>query len=127
MENTIQVIDILENKISVEQARNMVIIHQNEAFTYFDEGCTRFVFVNKDKSKVIKINKSNSKNFNQDEIDIWDGASEETRKDFAKTNYINLLIEQEFVLPIKYAGIKLNMEQIRFAQSCRNEVGWKDG
>ena len=38
------------------------------------------------------------------------------------------IIEQEFCLPIKFSDKKLNIAQMLFAKSCRNEVGWnKEG
>lgn len=119
--------DIIDNKITVEQAASMAIMHQGETFEYFDEGCTRFVFVNKDKTKVIKLEKGHrgDNHFNKLEADIYSEASEDTKSQMAETVMVNGFIEQEFVLPIKFGGRKLSMEQIRFAQSCRNEVGWK--
>ena len=124
MSNIIMVQDIVEKKITVEEACKMAIIHQGEIFEYFDEGCTRYVFTNKDKTKVIKLEKDNREIWNKKEIDIYTNASEEEKKLMAKTIMINGFIEQEFCLPIKFGGKKLSMSQIRFAQSCRNEVGW---
>ena len=128
MSNIIMVQDIIEKKITVSEASKMVIMHQGETFEYFDEGCSRYVFTNKNKTKVIKLEKDNRDIFNKLEDKIYREASDEAKAEMAKTTMVNGFIEQEFCMPIKFAGIKLNMEQVRFAQSCRNEVGWnKDG
>lgn len=129
MGQIIQIQDIMENKISLDEARSMVIMYQGEMFTYFDEGCTRYVFKNKDKTKVIKLLKSEmGKNYNQEEADIYHNATDRQRNEMAVTKLVEGFIEQEFVEPIKFAGKRLTMEQVRFANSCRKEVGWaKDG
>ena len=79
------------------------IIYKGEAFTFFDTGLTRFVFTNKDKTKVIKllINKD-SVDYNLEEEQIYKNASEEKRKELAKTEltYNGSIIEQEFCNPI---------------------------
>jgi hypothetical protein len=112
----------------VEEAEKMAILHKGELYTYFDEGLTRHVFVNPDQTKVIKIEQSHSGNFNQIENDIYQKASPETKKQMVPTTLVNGLIEQDFVTPIKFGGIKLTIAQRLFASSCRNEVGWdKDG
>lgn len=118
--------DIVENKITVQEASQMSIMHQGEIFSYFDEGCTRYVFANEDKTKVIKLEKERRNNhYNELENEIYENALEENKKLMAKTKMVNGFIEQEFVLPIKFGGRRLTMEQIRFASSCRQEVGWK--
>ena len=125
MGNIIKIQDIIENKISLSDAMDMAIMYQGEVFSYFDEGFTRYVFTNKDKTKVIKLHKERrGKDYNQDEADIYKNSNDEERKQMAITKLENGFIEQEFVLPIKFGGKKLTMEQIRFAGSCRNEVGW---
>ena len=108
-----------------------VIIHKGEAFTYFDEGLTRYVFVNAEKTKVIKILiDKDSKDYNLEEIEIYENASEDKKEQLAKTEICHngLVIEQEFCNPIKLDSRKLTIPQMLFASSCRNEVGWnKDG
>ena len=65
MSKIINVQDVLENKITVQEAKQMVIMHKGEAYTYFDEGLTRHVFVNADETKVIKIlQRDSGKNYN---------------------------------------------------------------
>lgn len=129
MGQIIQIQDIMENKISLDEARSMVIMYQGEIFTYFDEGSTRYVFKNDDKTKVIKLLKTDiGKDYNKDEAEIYHNATDQQKNEMAVTKLVGGFIEQEFVEPIKFAGKKLTMEQIRFANSCRKEVGWtKDG
>jgi hypothetical protein len=111
--------------------RDQAIFYDNEVFTYFDEGLTRYVFVNEDKTRVVKILiDANSKDFNLDEAERYENASEEVRKEMAETKLVmdGLLVEQEFCNPIKFDDRPLTIPQIQFASSCRDEVGWnKDG
>lgn len=125
MGRIINVIDVLENKISIEEAKDMLVMHKGEAYTFFDEGLTRHVFANADKTKVIKLNqRQNGKDFNKEEFEIYSNASDEVKADMVETTISNGLIEQEFVTPIKFGGKKLTIPQRLFASSCRNEVGW---
>jgi hypothetical protein len=127
MSKIINVIDVLENRITAQEAKSMVIMHKGEAYTFFDEGCTRHVYVNADQTKVIKILQSkNSKDYNQEEIDIYTNASDEVKAQMVPTIITNGLIEQQFVTPIKFGGKKLTIPQRLFASSCRNEVGWTE-
>lgn len=127
MDNIITVKDIEDKKISLSEARNMAIMHQGEIFKYFDEGCTRYVFCNADRSKVIKLVKhEHGKDWNAEEADIYKNATPEDRTLMVRTELINGFIEQDFVLPVKYGGRKLTREQIYFSNSCRNEVGWSE-
>ena len=108
-----------------------VILYKGEAYTYYDTGNTRYVFVNDSKTRVIKLLiDQNYKDFNLEEIEIYKNASNETRKEMAETvmNYDGLVVEQEYCIPLKWDDRKMTMQQILFAKSCRNEVGWdKDG
>ncbi len=118
---------IIEQQVSANEVKNQVIIYKGEAFTYFDTGLTRFVFANKDKTKVIKLLISkNNHDFNLEEAQIYKAASVEKKKQMAKTEltYDGSIIEQEFCNPIKIDNRSLTIAQILFAQSCRNEVGW---
>jgi len=126
MGKIITVQDIVEQKVTLAEASSMAIMHKGELFTYFDEGLTRFVFSNEDRTKVIKLEKTKQDNhFNELENEIYQKASKENRELMAETELVDGFIEQEFVMPIKFGGRKLSMEQIRFSRSCRNEVGWK--
>ncbi len=121
----------IENVIKLDRIDNSIkddaILYKDEIFTYFDSGLTRHVFVNADKTKVIKllINKDGS-DFNSDEINIYNNASKKNKAEMAKTEltYGGLIIEQEYCNPIKLDKRKLTIGQMLFATSCRNEVGW---
>jgi hypothetical protein len=119
-----QVIQMEEVDKSIE---SQAIIHKGEAYTYFDSGLTRHVFVNADKTKVIKIlvNK-HSKEYNEEEVEIYKNASEEMKAQMALTGsaYDGFVVEQEFCNPMKFDNRKMTMPQMLFASSCRNEVGW---
>lgn len=120
--------DIQASKLSLQDAQSTVIFHKGEVFTYFDEGLTRYVYVNADKTKVIKIEHTAYSKFNQLEFDIYNEANAEIKDQMAETTIHNNIIEQEFCLPIKLSDKKLTMSEVRFAKSCRKEVGWnKDG
>jgi hypothetical protein len=103
------------------------IIHKDEAYTYFDSGLTRHVFVNADKTKVIKIliNK-HSKEYNEEEVEIYKNANDAQKLEMAETGstYDGFVVEQEFCNPIKFDDRKMTIPQMLFASSCRNEVGW---
>ena len=107
------------------------IIYKGEAYTFFDTGLTRFVFTNKDKTKVIKLLiDKRGMDFNLEESYIYDNASDEKKLELAKTEltYNGSIIEQEFCNPIKFDDRKMTIPQMLFASSCRNEVGWtKEG
>ena len=125
MGEIINVQQILENKITLEEAKSMIIMHKGEAFTYYDEGCTRHVFANKDETKVIKIlQRDTGQDFNTEEALIYKNASEEDKSQMATTELVSGMIEQEFCLPIKFGGKRLSIPQKLFASQCRNEVGW---
>lgn len=121
----------IENIINKDRIDSSVtkqaILYNGEMFTYFDVGLTRYVFVNKDKTKVIKILiDKRLHDYNLEESEIYENADDEIKKDFAKTEltYDGSIIEQEFCNPIKFDGRKLTIPQILFASSCRDEVGW---
>lgn len=104
-----------------------VIFYNNEIYTYWDNGLTRYVFVNESKTKVVKLLIENkSFDYNKEEFEIYDKADNEKKKELAKTTLgINgLFVEQEFCNPIKLDDRKLTIPQMLFARKCRNEVGW---
>lgn len=111
--------------------QNQAILYKGEAYTYFDSGNTRHVFVNPDKTKVIKIliNK-HFKEYNLEEVQIYKNAKPADRELMAVTEiqYNGHVVEQEFCNPIKLDDRKLTIAQALFAGKCRNEVGWnKEG
>lgn len=127
MGQIIKVIDVLERKVTISEAKQMVISHKGELFTFFDEGNTRHVFTNKDRTKVIKIlQRDCGIDYNQEEIDIYQSALESEKEQMAQTSFVNGIIEQEFVTPIKFGGKRLSIKEKLFASKCRNEVGWNN-
>ncbi len=125
MSNIINITNTDKVTITLEQAKSAVLMYKGETFTFFDEGCTRYVYANKDNTKVIKILKNDvGLNYNQQEIDIYAKASEETKSQMVRTELVGGIIEQDFVTPIKFGGKKLTIPQRLFANSCRGEVGW---
>lgn len=121
--------NILKQDIRNSSIKNNVILYKGEAFTFFDEGLIRYVFTNKDKTKVIKILiESNQYDFNKEEADIYKNAPDEIKNQLAKTEltYNGTIIEQEFCNPIKFDERKLTIPQMMFAASCRDEVGWTE-
>lgn len=119
----------IENIISIEKAdpsvKNDAILYKGEVFTFFDSGLTRHVYVNDSKTKVIKVLiEKHSIDYNQVEVDVYNRASDETKKQLAETSFDGYVIEQEYCNPIKMDERKMTIPQIMFASSCRNEVGW---
>lgn len=102
-----------------------IIVFQGVVYSYWDEGCTRYVFTNEDQTKVIKIPKDGfSQRFNDSEYETYNNSAEEDRGKMALTELVNGVIIQEFVTPIKWAGKRLSIPQKIFASKCRKEVGW---
>lgn len=112
---------IKNDKISDKSA----ILYKGELFTYYKSGLTRHVFINSDKTKVIKTVISNLFDYNKEEYEIYNSASDDNKERMAKTSLSNEgFIEQEFCTPINESNNKMSLKQILFAESCRNEVGW---
>lgn len=106
---------------------SQAILYKGEAYTYFDSGLTRHVFVNADKTKVIKVLiDKHSKEYNEEEVEIYKNATDTQKAEMALTGtaYDGFVVEQEFCNPIKFDDRKMTMPQMLFASSCRNEVGW---
>lgn len=117
--------ELIEQVQSTNQYIGTSILFKEEVFDYWDEGCTRYVFVNKNKTQVIKIPKDRFHgNFNELEFKIYNEASENERDLMALTLLEEGIIIQEYCTPIKWGGKKLTKEQRIFANSCRDEVGW---
>lgn len=123
------------NQDSLENNADVIIVN-GEAFTYKNTGLTRRVFANADKTLVIKVPvEKHSQHFNEEEQKCWDNASEEKRKELANTSMLaNGYIMQEYLHTIdddstaEWLGRPMTMKEIRFAGSCRDDVGYdKDG
>lgn len=103
------------------------VLYKGEVWDYYDSGLSRVVYVNSDRTKVVKfLIEELGVNHNRVEFDIYDKADETTRSELVTTHIdeSGLVVEQEFVLPIKFSDRELSLEQIQFAGRCRDEVGW---
>lgn len=120
--NKIELLTVIDNLID----KTHCVYYKGETYNFFDSGLTRRVFVNEEGTKVIKllINEFEGINHNQIEYDIY--SSSENKDKLAKTEISSdgNIVEQEFVLPIKFSDKELSLEEIQFAMKCRNEVGW---
>lgn len=121
---------IIENSFSgqsFESEKDAIVIN-GEIFTYKSSGITRKVYANESKTKVIKVCIERGNYFNQEEIDIYN--SKEDKSQLAETKLLeNGYIEQEYLHTMDDAEtLKLyptmTNEQIRFARSCRGDVGF---
>lgn len=109
-------------EIIVEQPSHFkatVIYHRGEIYEYLNQGLTREVFVNKEKTKVVKINKS-LYDANSEELEIYNTSFQKDK--MAKTWKEDGLIIQEYCRPIKDEDFK-TIGEIQFVQSCRNDCG----
>lgn len=102
------------------------VVFNNEIYTYLDSGLTRKVYLNEDRTKVVKILIDNQFNFNKSEFDTYNNSSDDNRKQMAETflSKDGFYVIQEFVENVKFSSKQMTMKQILFSQSCRNEVGW---
>jgi len=123
------------NQESQENRADVVIVN-GKAFTYKNSGLTRRVFVNKDKTLVVKIPVGKySQHFNDEELECWESASDDVKKELANTKRLeNGYIIQEYLHTIddeitgEWLNRPMTMKEIRFASSCRDDVGYdKDG
>lgn len=128
-------LNIQADQNSLENDADMVIVN-GEVFTYKNTGLTRRVFVNKEKTHVIKVPVGKTgQHFNDEEAEIWDAANEDRRKEYASTEKLpNGYIKQEFLHTLDdpeteaWLGRNLTMAEVRFARSCKEDVGFdKDG
>ncbi len=124
MGNILNIQEINAKELTVQEAREMVIMHEGVPYSYFDEGCTRMVFTDEKNTKVVKLVKKDwGIDYNIEESEIYSNAKDEDKDLMVRTKLVNGLIEQDFVEPIKFGGQKLTTEERIFAASCRGEVG----
>lgn len=123
--------EIISDQLSREKDEDVIIVN-GEAFTYKASGLTRRVYQNADKTKVIKIAlRTSYQNNNLEEAKIYENASEKVKSQMAETRLLdNGYIEQEFLWtlddPLTESTItrEITVEEIRFARSCREDVGF---
>ncbi len=128
----------IEQITTVEDKINFDCIYvEGEVFTYKNSGLTRKVYENANKTFVIKIHVEENEpvNWNKREFEVWEETHDVERRKMAETKLLkNGYIKQEFLYSLDDERTKdfikrdLTMREIRFAQACRNDVGFdKDG
>ena len=116
---------------TVESTADVILVN-NEVFTYKNTGLTRRVFANKDKTLVVKVPiQVDFQRHNDNEATLWNEASDEVRLQLAETQRLsNGYILQEYLHTLddketqEWLGRPMTNKEIRFATSCRNEVGY---
>mgnify|MGYP003579199356 CR=1 FL=1 len=129
MEKIEQILNV--NTATVESQADVILVN-GEVFTYKNSGLTRRVFVNKDKTLVIKVPTDKYyQRHNDNEAKLWNEASDEEKEQLAETKMLaNGYILQEFLQTLDdpdtaiNLGRTLTMDEIYFAGSCRNDVGF---
>lgn len=119
------------NTATVESTADVILVN-GEAFTYKNSGLTRRVFENKDKTLVVKVPIDvEFQRHNDNEATLWNEASEEVRSQLAETQRLpNGYILQEYLHTLddketqEWLGRPMTNKEIRFAVSCRNDVGY---
>ncbi len=129
------------NSILVEQVRTATgkennaeaVLFEGVAYVYHNTGLTRRVFVNKEKTKVVKIPVTEHDfDHNKAEAEQWANASEKMRARLTPCRLLsNGWLEMDFLYTLndketeaKWGHLDLTVEEITFASSCRNEVGF---
>lgn len=123
---------IINASTATVESKADVIVVNGEAFTYKNTGLTRRVFVNKDKTLIVKVPINNfDQRHNDNEADLWNRADDEIKSQLAETARLpNGYILQEYLQTLddpdteEKLGRPMTMAEIRFATSCRNEVGF---
>ena len=127
--------NIIEQVAETNQSQQKAdaVVFNEVAYFYHNEGLTRKVFANKEKTKVVKIPVSKFDfEHNRKEAEMWESASEERRKTLTPCRLLaNGWLEMDFLYTLndpetdsKFGHIDLTAEEIQFAYSCRNEVGF---
>jgi hypothetical protein len=99
------------------------VLYKGEVWDYFDEGLSRRVYVNSDRTKVVKfLIEPMGVDYNEIENRIYQTAA--SKGELAHTQLVDGVIEQEFLEPIKWSNKEMNLLQIQFSRRCRGEVGW---
>lgn len=115
-------LEILHHQI---KNNHRTVLYKGEIYTYYDEGLTRMVYVNNDQTKVIKqLIHPDEVNHNKIEYDLYTNSSEKDLMAHTVLSEDGSIVEQEFVLPVKYSDKELTMSEIIFSGRCRDEVGW---
>jgi hypothetical protein len=124
-----QIIEV--NTATVESKADVIFVN-GEVFTYKNSGLTRRVFVNEDKTLVVKVPVDTQSQIHNDaEITFWDEASDEIKPQLAETKRLpNGWVIQEYLHTLddpeteEWLGRPLTNKELRFAASCRSDVGF---
>lgn len=123
--------------VTTNEIKADAIFHNGEVFSYHASGLTRRVFANADRTKVLKVPVTlMDYEHNRKEAEAWSKMNEEERKEFAECKLNeNGWLEMEFLTTLheleekpdvakQFENVRMSTEEIKFAQSCRNEVGF---
>lgn len=123
--------------VTVKEVKGDAVFHNGEVFTFHDTGLTRRVYVNADRTKVLKVPVSLlDYDHNRREAEAWESMSEEKRKEFAECKLLsNGWLEMEFLVTLReleedeklaeeWSDREVTAAEMAFAASCRNEVGF---
>jgi len=123
--------------VTVKEVKSDAVMWNNEAWTFHATGLTRRVFVNADRTKVIKVPVSYfDYQHNKNEAESWKTLDDKLRDEFAECTLLpNGWLQMEFLTTLndpdvfeKWGHRELSVEELQFASACRNEVGFdKDG
>lgn len=112
---------MLELRVDIRDSEYDGILYRGEVYEYLDSGLTRRVYVNSDRTKVIKILiDDDGINHNEIERDIYN--SKKGCGELCHTYYdkeLNIIV-QDYLRPIDR---ELLPGEIRLSMSCRGEVG----
>lgn len=119
------------NIATVESTADVIYVN-GEVFTYKNSGLTRRVFVNEDKTLVVKVPVNQEDDIHNDaEAEVWDNSNDETKLQMAETKRLpNGWIVQEYLHTLddptteEWLERPLTNKEIRFAASCRSDVGF---
>lgn len=119
--------------VTVNEVKADAVVWNNEVWKFHATGLTRRVFVNEDRTKVIKVPVQRyDYNHNANEAESWKKMSEDKKKEFAECEILpNGWLMMEFLTTLndpdvfeKWGHRELTTEEMQFAASCRNEVGF---
>lgn len=127
-----KILNILQVNIATVESKADVIIVDGKPFFFKNTGLTRRVFVNEEKTLVVKVPITDLDfRHNQNEADTWKNGDDDVKKELAESHLLpNGFLIQEYLHTIdddateEWLGRPLTMSEIHFSQSCRNEVGF---
>lgn len=121
------------NQATVESKVDVIVVN-GDIFTFKNNGLTRRVFANKEKGIVVKVPLTQlDYKHNENEAEKWKNGSDEVKEQLAESHLLpNGYLVQEYLHTLddeetaEWLTRDLTTEEILFAQSCRNEVGFDE-